>query len=133
MVAHLRAPGNPATIQSVNFSRDGAASVEQGLHRFTADRDYELLGVIATAGDAPIGDFLRFDVVLDAFDGGSSVYDHDADKPTIDDGANEGETGAPAVTSLPEGHYLTVDIVNVGSSVPGSKIDVRILYKELTP
>lgn len=129
MVAQLRAPATGSGVDSINFSRDGDATVEQGLHRFTADRDLTITGVLCSAGTAPTGDDLVFDVMLDAFDGGGTVFTTVANRPTVSAGDNEGAVVVPDVVDVPEGHYLTVDIVSIGSGAPGAKIDVRILYE----
>lgn len=126
MVAQLRAPGLGS--RDVIFSRDGDATVEQGEHRWPAEGDRRVLGVVCSAGVAPVGAALIFDVLIDAFDGGGSIYTTSAHRPSIADGAFEGVAPAPDLPVVPDGHYLTVDIVQVGESTPGSKIDVRIVY-----
>lgn len=128
MVAILRPPASGSRQLDETFSRDGDADIEQGLHRFYADHDLELVGVVVSAGVAPTGGDLVVDVILDAFDGGGSVYTA-VPKPTIVADAFVGFAPAPDTTAVPQGHYLTVDIVAIGLTDPGSKIDVRILYR----
>lgn len=111
------------------FSRDGAAAVEMGEHRWYADRAIEILGVVISAGVAPTGADLVADVVLEGFDGGGSVYVLESSQPRVVAGEFEGVTGPPDVVMVAQGQYLTVDIDQVGSVVAGSKIDVRILYR----
>lgn len=127
MVALLRGPGLGS--RDVTFSRDGDATVEQGQHRWYAKGDRHLMGVVISAGGAPLGADLVCDVLLDAFDGGGTMYTTSANRPIVAAGAHEGVSPAPDVVLVPDGHYVTVDIVQTGLSPnPGSKIDVRVLY-----
>lgn len=126
MVAQLRAPGAGAAEQDVIFSRDGNAIVEAGLHRWYARRDLTIIGVLASAGVAPTGDDLIFDVKLD---GVTTIFTTSANRPTIIDGMNVTTSPAPDLPDVPAGHFLTVDIDQVGSVLPGAKVDVRILYE----
>lgn len=127
MTAYLRAPAASSQVRDVIFSRDGDATVEVGEFRWYAESDLEVLGTLCSAGgDAPGGADLIFDVLLD---GATSLYTLLADKPRVAAGAHEGSAGAPAVSSVLEGHYLTVDIVQAGSSPPGSKLVVQIMFR----
>lgn len=129
MTAELRAP---LTIGpgDVIFSRDGDAEVESGLHRWYAARNVRILRVLTSAGVAPVGGPLVFDVLVhdDDSDPGSSIFTTTANRPTLDDGEHESETPAPDVANITAGQYLTVDTLAVPSPTPGSKLDLRILY-----
>lgn len=103
------------------FSGSGAAALGTSGHRWYADRDRTIVGVIVSAGVAPSSADLIVDVLLD----GATVFTVAA-KPTVLQGANEGVTGAPDVTLVPAGHYLDVDVLQTGGA---SKVDVRVLYQ----
>lgn len=128
MVAILRGPAT-GTGNYVIFSRDGDAQVEAGEHRFYVEAETQITSVVVSAGEEPVGSDLIVDVLSNAFDGGSSLYDSDATRPRVLDGAHVGMTGPPDVSIVAAGTYLTVDIVAVGDSVPGAKIDVRVMYQ----
>lgn len=125
MVAQLRAPARE-TDRDVIFSHDGVVALTIGQHRWYAHRTLRITGVLISAGTAPQGADLVADVMLD---GGGSVYISPADRPTVLDGTNEGLAPQPNSPNLNEGHYLTVDIVQIGTAVAGSDVDVRILYE----
>lgn len=127
MVAEIHAPTRAE--RDVIFSRDGDATIGSAGHRWYARGDRRLVGVLASAGDAPTGDDLEFDVLLDEFDGGGTVFTTVANRPTILDGTNEGLSPTPDIVDVPDGHYLTVYITKIGSVDPGAKIDVRVLYE----
>lgn len=130
MTAELRAP---LTIGpgDVIFSRDGDAEVESGLHRWYAARDLRILRVLTSAGVAPDGGPLEFDVLVhdSDIDPGSTIFTTTANRPKLDAGEHESETPAPDVVLITKGQYLTVDTLAIGLTTPGSKVDLRILYK----
>lgn len=108
------------------FSRDADATVEAGGHRWYAERDLTITHVLTSAGTAPVGADLIFDLILD---GGTSIYTTTANRPKVVAGTNVGDTPAPDNPTVLQGHYVTVDTIQVGSSTPGSKIDLRIFYQ----
>lgn len=125
MVAVLRAPGSGA--RDVIFSRDGDAAVGNAGHRWYAERDLRVRGVLASAGTAPLGADLVFDVLLD---GAATMFTTTANRPKIVAGTNEGLSPAPDVVLVPQGHWVEVVTVQTGVAPNlGSKIDVRILYE----
>lgn len=124
MVAILR---GPATVETfVIFSRDGDATVGESGHRFDAEKALTITGVIVSAGVAPVGADLVVDVLLDDT---TSLWDDPADRPRVVDGTNVGATSMVDHPAVAAGHYLAVGIVGVGTTTPGSKIDVRITYR----
>lgn len=128
--AELRPPTGFAGERDVIYSRDGNALAESGLHRWYARRDLTIIGVLTSAGVAPVGGPLVFDVLRHTSDSdpGTSIFTTTANRPTLADGEHVQTTVAPDITQIAQGEYLTVDIVSVPSPTPGSKIDLRILY-----
>lgn len=128
MVAEIHAPAR--TERDVIFSKDGDATIGSAGHRWYARGNRTLVGILASAGDAPQGADLVFDVLLDEFDGGGTVFTTVGNRPRILDGDNEGLSPTPDIVDVPDGHYLTVYVVQTGVAPnPGSKVDVRILYE----
>lgn len=127
MVAELRAPNRPT--EEILFNHPDEAEVSSGTERWRAPKDVTILGVLVNAGDPPTGGELIFDVVLDAYDGGGSIYTTTANRPTVLAGEFEGTSPAPDISHIPAGHYLTVDTLMIGLINPGSKITLQILFE----
>lgn len=131
MVAILRAPSTGSRADRYNFSRDGDAVIEAGLHRWYPEREVTITGVLSSAGVAPGGGDLEFDLMLDAFEvvPGGSLYTTAANRPKIPAGSFDDLAVAPDVAVIAVGQYVTVDTLAVGTAPAGSKIDVSILYE----
>lgn len=124
MVAVLRAPGSGE--RDVTFSNDGEATLGNSGHRWPVLKPVTVLGVLISAGTAPIGADLVYDVLLD---GATSLFTTIGNRPRVVAGANEGLSPAPDISAVAPPHWLEVEAVQIGSTQPGSKVDVRILYE----
>lgn len=102
--------------------------VSPGLHRFynLSGKTRTILGVFASAGVGPVGS----DVIADVNKNGVTIFTTQSNRPTVPDGANEGALAIPDVALWPNNEYLTVDVDQVGSSVPGQDLTVQVQWNE---
>ncbi len=108
------------------FSRAGDVSVQAGTARLYNDtgRTLTIQAVRASVGTAPTGQDLIVDVDVD----GTTIFTTQANRPTIADGTNtSGKVTDADVVALPDGHYLTVDVDQVGSGTAGADLTVTIV------
>jgi len=82
-----------------------------------------IIKVFLSVGAAPTGD----DIIVDVAINGVSIFDLDANRPTILDGETTGYTVTIENPSWVMDDYLTWEILQVGSSVAGSDIVVHIV------
>lgn len=110
---------------SVTFSYPGAVTVISGTARLYNDtgQSRTIASVRASAGTAPTGTAL----IVDVRKNGTSIFPT-TPRPQISVGANTG-TAVPDTTTWAAGEYLSVDVVQVGSSVAGSDLTVTVTYK----
>jgi hypothetical protein len=108
------------------FTVEGAVALSTGTLRI-----YNCLGKTATisevflsAGTAPTGAALIVDVNLD----GTTIFTTQSNRPQIAADANTGNTTTIEVASWQDGHYLTMDVDQVGSGVAGSDLTVHVVY-----
>ena len=74
--------------------------------------------VFLYAETAPTGADLIADINLN----GTTIFTTQANRPTVTAGANTATSGTPDTTSVADGDYITFDIDQVGSTVPGADI-----------
>ena len=106
------------------WSKAGTLVAETGASRLVLPFDATLVSVRAAAGTAPTGAAIIVDVNID----GTTAFTTQGDRPTIGAGTNASAAETPAVTALPAGSYLTVDIDQIGSTVAGADLTVTIEY-----
>jgi hypothetical protein len=109
------------------FGSDGTLAVKTGVSRFMFPYAVTLVGTYATVGTAPTG----ANLILDVLKNGTTIYTTTANRPTITAGSNASSTSPPTpdVTAAAAGDYLTVSIVQVGSTVAGSDLTVLVRYR----
>lgn len=113
----------------VPFSKAGTLTVSTGKGRFRFPFAAVLIGVTAAVDTAPTGASLIADVKKN----GATVYGtNPGNRPTIAAGANAtaAET-VPDTTTIAVGDYLTVDTVQVGSTVAGADLTVIVRFRRL--
>jgi len=98
--------------------------------------DGEIVASVAAVGTAPTGAALIVDLQLN----GASMYTvaANANKPTVAIGASNSnaaavngvvpQPGRPNVTAVKAGDTLSLNVVQVGSTVAGSDLDVTVEY-----
>jgi hypothetical protein len=113
----------------VTFSKQGTVAVttEAAVMRWYNDsgRALTIDSVRASVNTAPTGASLIVDVNYD----GTTIYTTGpgTNRPTITATNFTAEQGgAPDVTSVADGHYLSVNVDAVGSTIPGSDLTVQV-------
>ncbi|MFF4777622.1 hypothetical protein ACFY05_32825 [Microtetraspora fusca] len=108
------------------FSRAGNLAVLTGTHRLYNDTGIALTikAVRASVGTAPTGAAIVVDVRVS----GTTIYSVPGNRPTIPAAGNtSGKNTAFTTTTIPDGGWFTIDIVQVGSTVAGADLTVQIL------
>lgn len=116
----IAGPTNVASFMPLVFTYPGAISVSTGTVRFTAPIAMTVIGVSASVGTAPTA----ASIIIDVKKNGTTIYTTSGNRPTITAASNTASETTPDITSVSTGDYLTVDIVQIGSSTPGSDLSV---------
>ncbi|MGL5910659.1 MAG: hypothetical protein ACRCZP_11700 [Phycicoccus sp.] len=114
--------------QRAVFGADGPLTVRSGTARFYNDTSAPLLishvrAQVLTTG--PTGAA----IIIDVNRNGTTIYGTQSNRPTIPAGSAAGTAvvgGAPSITSLAPGEYLSVDIDQIGSTVAGTGLVVTV-------
>ena len=106
------------------FSYSDAATTGSGTSRFPIVVPATIHGVLATAGTAPTGSSLIFDVNKN----GTTIFTTQANRPAISAGSNSSSIAVPDVTSVSTNDYITVDIDQIGSTTAGSDLVVVVTF-----
>lgn len=115
------------TFSLTSFFKSNTLTVTTGTNRLPIDGVYTIVGTRLMVGTAPVG----ANIIIDVKKNGTTIYATQANRPTIVAGQNAGGPGAtPDVTALAAGDYLTVDIVQVGSTTAGSDLTVSIIVSK---
>lgn len=106
------------------FSYTGELETGEGTFRFYNDsgRTLTITAVRASVGTAPTGTA----IVLDVLKNGTTIYTNAGNRPQISAGQDTVKSTNPDVTAWEDGDYLTVDIVQVGSTVAGADLTVAV-------
>jgi hypothetical protein len=115
-------PPGPHPVVSYPFSTQGVLHTLNSGLRLTLPLAGTITSVTAAVGTAPVGT----SIIVDLFKNGSTVFTNPASRPTIPANGFVSAPAAPNVTALVVGDYLTVNIVQVGSVVPGSDLCVVV-------
>ena len=126
IVTTTRAPGIQQFLWMVQvFTVPGVISTGVGRARFYCPGAATLNRIRASVGSAPTGS----DIIVDVNKNGTTVFTTQTARPKIFAGQTTA-TGTPAITTIAQGDYITVDIDAVGSLFAGSDLTVQV---ELTP
>jgi hypothetical protein len=108
---------------SAVFGVPGTLAAGVGAARWYNDSGRTLtIGTVrASVGTAPSGTSL----IVDVNKNGTTIFTSESARPAIA-ASDVTATGAPDVTTLAPGDYLTVDVEAVGSAVPGSDLTVQV-------
>jgi hypothetical protein len=97
--------------------------------RWVAPIAGDILEVVATVGTQPTGAPL----IVDVQKNGVSIFSTTANRPTIAVSTNTstwtGAAGDPDTRSFAPGDVLALNVVQVGSTVAGSDLDVTVAYQ----
>ena len=92
--------------------------------RFYFESARTIANVVANVSTAPTGASVIFDVNKN----GSTIFSTQANRPTIASSGFSDLSSVPNTTSLTSGDYLTIDVDQVGSTIPGSDAVIRIVF-----
>lgn len=112
--------------ESFTFTYQGAVATATGTSRQYVAGTYIIDAVYAGINTSPTGAALIADVKKN----GASIFGNAANRPTIAVNGHYAMAGSITATSLAAGDYLTVDVVQVGSSVAGSDLTVTVRLKK---
>lgn len=104
------------------FSVGGVLSATAYTMRLYVNEAQTITSVRASVGTAPTGS----SIIIDVFKNGTTLFTGGTDRPTIAIGGFT-DVGVPAVTSLAANDYLTVEIVQVGSTIAGADLVVQVV------
>ena len=107
----------------------GVLSPGSGSLRLYVEDDIVIDTVRASVGTAPVGGDIVIDILLD---GATSVFSDISLNTTIPDGDNTG-VSSPDNNIVPKGHFITMDILNVGATVAGSDLVVQVKMHQQSP
>lgn len=122
--ATWQAPTSDPVVAAFTYS--GTIAVYTGDYRWYNDTGRTLtFGTIrASLGTAPTGSSATFDVLAN----GSTIFTTTGHRPTIAISGNTAvNSGTPDVTTIANGSYLTVSIIQVGSTVAGSDLTLTVV------
>lgn len=118
------ADGLGGGVAFVSFTIPGAASVGVGSARWYTTISRAVSNVTISGGVAPTGASL----IADVNKNGTTVFTTQGNRPTLTAASYYDGSSTPDVTTMSPGDYLTVDIDQVGSTVPGSDIVVTVYF-----
>ena len=113
--------------EAFTYSNQGTIAVGTGVGRQYLDTNYTIDTVRASVGTAPTG----ASIIIDVKKNGTSVYSGTpSNRPTIAANGFTAVGGTPTTASLASGDYITIDIVQVGSTIAGTDLVVTVRLKK---
>lgn len=83
-----------------------------------------IVKVFIAVDTAPVGAA----IIVDVHKNGTTIFTTQSNRPQISDGSNTGVTTSIDTPTWNDGEYLTLDIDQIGSSIPGSNLSVHVVY-----
>jgi hypothetical protein len=117
------------SVPSINFNDDRPViTTGNGVARwYNRGPALTIVGVWVSAGVVPTG----ADIIVDVNINGTTIYSTQANRPTVPATTNGGAISAtPNTTAVAVGDYFTVDIDQIGSTIPGGRIVVGIVVNQ---
>ena len=99
---------------------DSILFVKTGTGRYKAPIACTLVSVTATCGVEPTD----ADVIVDVNKDAVTMFTTQGNRPTVPDGTFEGAKATPDVTAIAVADLITVDIDQIGSTLPGENLTV---------
>ena len=113
----------PYGITEISFNMPGELQVGQGMSRWYIVEETNITGIIASVSIPPTDNSIIFDVKKN----GSTIFTSNT-KPTILSNQYVDSTlRIPNISTLSPGDYLTVDVIEIGTTITGSGGLVRVL------
>jgi len=128
-VLDLTADGaNEIGLHHIVVGADDPLTVGAGTQPYLWNKGGRIIDVVADAGVTPIG----ADIVMDVNVNGSTIWTVPSEQPTIVDTSGLA-IRVPAKTNdlLKDGDIITVDVDQVGSTVPGGELVTTVRVREL--
>jgi hypothetical protein len=113
-------------VVSYPFSFTGPIHVATGNLRIPIAVAGTITTVMVSVGSAPAGT----PIVVDVLKNGTSVYNVPTNRPSIPINGHVSSPSTPDVTALAVGDYLTVNLAQVGSAVPGSDLCIVVAVEQ---
>lgn len=126
-VGSIRGPAGPSW-EVATYTMSGDLEPRVGSAPFPIAEAVTIESVTARCGAAPIG----APVVVDVRAGGTTIYGSQTDRPTIAAGALLASAGAPQTTALAAGSWLNVDVLTVGTALPGEDLTVVVRLRRVS-
>ena len=106
------------------FSVPSTLSSGTGKGRFYANRSLTIANVSASVGTAPTGS----SIIIDVLKNGSTIFTTTSNRPTITAGSFVDISSIPdsGYDTMVSGDYLTVSIIQVGSTISGSDLTLQV-------
>lgn len=109
------------------YTIPGTLAVGSGAARLTIGQDGVLINVLASVNTAPTG----ASAIFDLHKNGTTVFTGGTNRPTIAVSTNADTSSVPAVTTFSAGDYFTVDVDQIGSTIPGADAVITIEWTRL--
>lgn len=111
---------------TVDFSQGGDLALVTGSFPWIAQASYTIIGARAGVGTAPTGASLIIDINKNA----TTIYTTQGNRPTIAAAATDSGAGStPDVTAVVAGDKITVDIDQIGSTLPGADLVLSLVLR----
>ncbi len=117
----------PASTEPYIYQYTGSITALVGTGRVYLDANYEVENIRASVGTAPTGAAIRVDVNKN----GTTIYTAQAARPNITVSTFTDLGGAPAISTFAPGDYMTIDVDQVGSTIPGSDLVVVVRLRRV--
>jgi hypothetical protein len=117
-------PAGPAGLLYQSFTVPSTLNTGTGKARFYASAGYTVTNVAVSVGTAPTGS----SVIVDVLKNGSTIFTTTANRPTITAGNFQDASSIPnsSESAIISGDYLTISILQIGSTIAGSDLTVQI-------
>lgn len=93
----------------------------------TAANGFQIQKVFLSVNTPPTG----ASVIVDVHKNGTTIFTTQANRPQVAEGQYTGQSTAIDVTSWGVGEYLTVEVDQVGPTVPGANLTVQVIVSEI--
>ena len=110
----------------IYYTVPGTLTAAGGAVRIPFARAATITNVAVSVNTAPTG----ASILVDVNKNGTTIFTTQGNRPTIAVSTNADNTSTPDVTAIAANDYLTVDVDQVGSTVAGADLTVRIDYTE---
>lgn len=121
-------PDPDTFVETFEFTNQGPLFVQGGVTELPiSGGTFSFASIAARVGTAPTGNA----AILDINKNGASVFVGPTDRPTILAGTKLAVVGSWSGVSLQDGDWLTVDIDQIGSVIPGSNLVVTIRLRKI--